>query len=366
MKRKGPASSADPTVSVIVVNWNGLDVLGDCLRSLERQTYRDFEVIVVDNGSHDGSEEIVKLFGKRWRKVEGPSLTLVELSENQGFCGGNNAGVARARGTLIALLNNDAEAEKDWLSSLVEAARARPDYGQFASKLLLDGLDEGGRRLIDNTGHLLYPDGLNCGRGRLEEERGRFDEPGEILCPSGAAALYRREALEDAAELFSDGPFDEDFFCYGDDLELGLRLRRAGWPAYYVPGAVVLHKHSHSLEDYSPLKAYYIERNRLWVAIKHFPLRDLAISPFFTLWRYGWNVRRLMQGEGAAGRFVDGQGAGRLAWALVHADASAVAGAPRMLAKRLLFAPKSRLSGREFRRWAGRWRIGARDITKKE
>ncbi len=352
-----------PAVSVIVVNWNGAAVLQGCLDSLARQSCRDFEVIVVDNGSRDSSLKTARRAREAWKREENPPLHLVELERNRGYCGGNNVGIARARGEFIALLNNDAEAEADWLAVLLDAARRNPRCGQFASKILLTGSERKGAELIDNTGHLLYPDGLNRGRGRLEEDRGQFDEAGEALCPSGAAAFYRRRALEEAREPSAAGPFDEDFFCYGDDFELGLRLRRVGWPCLYVPGAVVRHRHSHSLAEYSPKKVYLIERNRLWVLAKHFPLREAALSPFYTLLRYGWNIYGLAAGRGAARRYVEGRGGKELALVLLRADLDALRGLPRMLKKRLLFAPRVRGSGPDFRAWAGRWRIGVRRIT---
>jgi GT2 family glycosyltransferase len=212
-----------PLVSVVVVNWNGQDVIAGCLRSLATQNFANFEVIVVDNGSTDGSIAL----------LESSSLPirLIRNTENKGFCGANNQGIDLARGKFVALLNNDAEADPGWLAALVDAigrADGQP-CGMVASKILL--FDN--RKRIDKVGHLIYPDGQNRGRGSGEIDAGQYDELGETLWPDGCAALYSADMLRQI------GGFDEDFFAYADDAELGLRGRIAGWRAVYAPKAVV-------------------------------------------------------------------------------------------------------------------------------
>src|ERR1051325_269654 len=148
------------------------------------------------------------------------------------------------------------------------------------------------------------------GNGRAPED---FPVAEEALFPSGSAALYRRAMLE------AIGAFDSRFFLYCEDTDLGLRARWAGWKCLYVPEAVVEHHYSHSAGGASPLKAYYVERNRLFVLVKNFPAAMLAAAPFAALARYLWHVRFLLQGQGAAARLPAGGPAGpRRLWYLVH------------------------------------------------
>ena len=258
-----------PRVSVVIVNLNGRAMLGDCLRSLWRQEYQDFEVVVVDNGSTDGSMEFLGSLSDR-------RLRTVALRVNRGFAAGCNAGIHAATGEYIATLNNDAQAEPGWLEALVAVLDEDSHTGMCASKILFAG----DRRRIDKVGHLIYMDGLNHGRGSGEVDTGQFDRVEEVLFPDAAAALYRREMLDQI------GLFDELFFAYGDDADLGLRGRIAGWMCIYVPTALVYHIHSATAGEFSALKAFLIERNRIWVAIKLFPLPLLCVSPFFTALRF--------------------------------------------------------------------------------
>ena len=222
------AVRAHDFVSVIVVNWNRCNLLRSCLQSLSQQTGVSFEVIVVDNGSTDGSVAMVR---SEFAAARPFALKLIENRENLGFCAANNQGIAAAGGEFVALLNNDAEASPEWLVALLQAFRGRPEVGMAASKILAYGES----RIIDKAGHLIYLDGQNRGRGSGQLDQGQFDRPEEVLWPDGCAAMYRRSMLEQI------GGFDEDFFAYADDAELGLRARIAGWTCYYVPGAVVLH-----------------------------------------------------------------------------------------------------------------------------
>ena len=162
---------------------------------------------------------------------EYPGVRLIRNNENRGFCAANNQGIQASDAEFVALLNNDAEAAPGWLEALLHALEARPDYGMAASKILVW---EDARR-IDKAGHLIYPDGQNRGRGSGEPDRGQYDRIEETLWPDGCAALYRREMLDQI------GGFDEDFFAYADDAELGLRARIAGWRCVYAPAAVVRH-----------------------------------------------------------------------------------------------------------------------------
>jgi GT2 family glycosyltransferase len=338
-----------PLVTVIVVNWNGKPFLGDCLNSLRNQTFPDFEVIVVDNGSTDGSVEFME--------SEFPGLArILRNAKNRGFSGGNNRGIKAAVGRYIALLNNDAQADRNWLQELMKAAQADARTGMLASKIYLQGRP----RIIDNVGHLIFRDGLNRGRGRLEEDHGQFNEKEEVLFPSGCAALYRREMLEEI------GLFDEDFFAYGDDTDIGLKGRLAGWKCFYIPQAVVYHRYSQSSGSYSPLKAFYVERNRVWIAVKYFPLSLLLKSPFYTLWRFLLQGYGALTGQGAAGKFSQEYSRWQLLRILVKAYISAIRGLPRMWKKRREMKKLTRVDKVEILSWFNRFGISAKEISLKE
>jgi len=338
-----------PLVSAIVVNWNGKEYLQECLQSLRAQTFSDFEVILVDNGSTDGSVEYIQenFFG--WVRVLGNA-------RNEGFSGGNNRGIRAASGKYIVLLNNDAQADPCWLEELVKVAGENPRAGMLACKIYL----QGGSKIIDNVGHLIYRDGLNRGRGRLEADLGQYEKIEEVFFPSGCAALYRREMLDEV------GLFDEDFFAYGDDTDLGLKGRLAGWKCLYVPKAVVHHRYSQSSGAYSALKAFYVERNRVWIAVKYFPLTLLLESPFFTFLRFALQGYGALVGRGAAGKFSEAHSPGKLLLILLKAYLAAFRGLPGMWKKRNDMKRKTRVSQREIRSWFHRFGMSAREISWKD
>jgi len=381
-----------PAVSVVIVNLNRCDLLKACLRAVSLQTFRDMEVIVVDNGSTDGSVDFLrsalaglatvqtapsrppKLGGQRDRDevadhASGGSNKFLQgvpgepplarslrahaalltqegvtpfmsifLPFNKGFAGGCNAGILAARGRYIATLNNDAEPEPRWLEELVRAIESDSRVGMCASKILLHR----DRRRIDKAGHLMYLDGLNHGRGSGELDWGQYDTPCEVLFPDGAAALYRREMLDEI------GLFDESFFAYGDDADLGLRGRLAGWTCRYVPTAVAYHIHSATAGEFSELKAFLIERNRLFVAVKLFPLRLLLLMPFFTTLRFAYHAYGALFLVGSSGQFASGISRAALVGAVLRAYWSGFKHLPMMLRSRRHTRRFSRLSSGQF------------------
>jgi GT2 family glycosyltransferase len=215
-------------LSVIVVNWNSVDDLKECLRSLRAQTYPGVEILVVDNGSADGSPEVVA--------SEFPECVLVRETENLGFAEGCNRGIARASGEWIAVLNNDAVAEPTWASALVEAAeKAPPSCGMLQSLMLYRSRPD----IVNSTGIELTLWGGGRDRHEGRPRSSRLD-PQEIFCPTAGAAAYRRSMLE--AVRLSTGYFDRTHFMYYEDADLGWRGRLAGWGALFVPSSVVLHR----------------------------------------------------------------------------------------------------------------------------
>jgi len=323
-------------ISVVVVNWNRKELLRACLESLRAQTGVAFETIVVDNGSTDGSAAVAEELGAK----------VIRNTENRGFCAANNQGIAAARGEFVALLNNDAEADPGWLAALLRACSKASDVGMAASKVLV--WEDPGR--IDKVGHLIFPDGQNRGRGAGAIDRGQFDCEEEVLWPDGCAALYRKSMLD------AIGGFDEDFFAYGDDAELGLRARIAGWRCVYTPDAVVRHHRGSTMGKGSAARLELIERNRVLLALKLFPWSLLWLNPLFFAVRLAAGAAMAGRGAGDTAHFPGIRGKLAIAGALVRGDWGALWMAPRILRKRRGIAALRKLSARELRRllWANR------------
>jgi len=337
---------------VVVVTWNRRDLLDSCLQSLTRQKLNQpFEVVVVDNGSDDGSPQMVL---REYARGAGFRLQMIRNSENFGFCAANNQGFAASHSEFVALLNNDAEAAPDWLAKLVAAFDGRPDIGMAASKILVH---EDPRR-IDKAGHLIYPDGQNRGRGSGELDQGQYDRVEEILWPDGCAAMYRRAMIDQI------GGFDEDFFAYADDAELGLRAQIAGWKCRYMPEAVVLHRRGATLGLRSSRRLELIERNRVLLAVKLFPWSLLWLNPLYYALRLGAGVWAAIIGQGEVGKYPGVRGKLQATAALVQGDWQALALLPRMLAKRRDVARIRKLSPREVRKLILEHRISLKELMR--
>jgi GT2 family glycosyltransferase len=338
--------TASPLISCVVVNWNRRDLLRACLVSLACQEYPNFEVIVVDNGSTDGS---VELCSQEFHAL----VRLIRNADNRGFCAANNQGIAAARGEFIALLNNDAEAEPGFLSALFRMFEDQPDVGMAAAKIVV-WEDPG---LIDKAGHLIYPDGQNRGRGTGERDHGQYDRVEEVLWPDGCAALYRKAMLDQI------GGFDEDFFAYGDDAELGLRARIAGWKCLYTPHAVVRHHRGSTLGLASVQRLRLIERNRVLLAAKLFPWSLLLLNKFYYACRLIAGAGAALRGEGETVLFPGVAGKLRLIAGLALGDLAALVMIPRMLIKRRSLRLIRKLTARQVRALIMDHRIPLRELT---
>jgi GT2 family glycosyltransferase len=337
---------------VVVVNWNRRNLLRSCLQSLTRQKLNQpFEVVVIDNGSDDGSPEMVLAEYGNGTVLR---VNLIRNSENRGFCAANNQGFAASDTEFIALLNNDAEAEPDWLEKLAGAFHGRTDIGMAASKILVH---EDPRR-IDKAGHLIYPDGQNRGRGSGELDTGQYNQVEEILWPDGCAAMYRRAMLDQI------GGFDEDFFAYADDAELGLRAQIAGWKCLYIPQAVVRHHRGATLGLRSSRRLELIERNRVLLAAKLFPWSLLWLNGVYYGMRLGAGMWAAITGQGEVGKFPGVRGKLQAARALLAGDWQAVPLLPRMLAKRRDVERIRKLSPREVRKLILQHRISLKQLMR--
>jgi GT2 family glycosyltransferase len=340
---------APPLVTVVVVNWNRRELLQSCLKSLASQTHRSFEVVVVDNGSVDESAALVEEMASSYPVP----LRLIVNSNNRGFCAANNQGFAASHSDLVALLNNDAEADPGWLEALESVIRVSGDIGMAASKILVweDPLR------IDKVGHLIYPDGQNRGRGTGQLDQGQFDQVEETLWPDGCAAMYRRAMLDEV------GGFDEEFFAYADDAELGLRGRIAGWTCLYAPGAVVRHHRGATLGLDSARRLTLIERNRVLLAIKLFPWNLLWLNGPYYLARIAAGLWSALRNRGELRHYSGTRGKLSAAMALVRGTVSAIPLIPSMVRKRRAFRSKRRLTPWQIRRLLLRHRISLREIS---
>lgn len=344
--------AAVPLVSIVIVNWNGKALLEECLRSVYCQSFKAFEVVVVDNGSTDGSVDAVK--------KSFPEVVVRENKENLGFAKGNNIGIGAAskETKYILTLNNDTVLDRSFLTELIGAAEASPEtVGMWAPKIL--SIED--NSVIDSVGGLLiYPDGLAKGRGRLETDNGQYDLQADAFIPSACAGLYRKKML---AEI---GGFDDEFFAYCEDTDLGLRARLAGWEAGSVPKAVVFHHYSATGGRYTPFKAYLVERNRVWVAVKNLPMPILIKGFFYTKWRYMVQVYGIIAGKGAGARFAEGFSRFGLVSILFKAYLDAFLGITGMYKKRQGIQRSRKVSTSEFGRLLRKHRLSASDLGLKD
>lgn len=275
-----------PLVSIIIVNYNGIRFLKPCLDSLIAQSYRPIEIILVDNGSSDGSVKFVK--------ENYPAVRVIENQENYGFAKANNIGIRVARGTLIATLNNDTKVMPGWVEALVKAVTSGERIGMCASKMLF--MNKPG--IIDSTGVCFSRSGACWDRGMFERDDGQYGKMEEVFGPCAGAAIYKKEMLDEV------GLFDEDFYAYMEDADLAFRGRLAGWTCLYVPAAVVYHVHGGSFGYDTPNTIYYGNRNIIWNVVKNYPMtmlitslpfvicRNMAVIPYYAIRGYGIPILR--------------------------------------------------------------------------
>jgi GT2 family glycosyltransferase len=268
-----------PGVAVVVVNFNGGEIVEQCLAALAVQSRPPERTIVVDNASTDGSPDRIA--------ARFPEVELTRLAHNAGFAGGNNVGV-RAAGDCewVALLNPDAFPEPTWLERLLATAERRPEYAFFGSLLLR--ADDPGE--VDGTGDAYHVGGMAWRRDNGRPIAEAHLDPGEIFSPCAAAALYRRDAFLTA------GGFDEALFAYYEDSDLAFRLHLLGERCYFVPDAVVRHVGFSTSGEESPFTVYYSQRNLVWTWVKNMPAPLLLVylpqHLLVNLLNIGWYTAR--------------------------------------------------------------------------
>jgi GT2 family glycosyltransferase len=289
-------------VSVVVLNYNGKRFLQETLTSLLNQTHQNLEIILVDNGSSDGSAKYVE--------ENFTPVTLVVNGENLGFGGGNNRGIENATGAYIATLNNDAVAKPDWIEELVKVIERSERIGMCASKMLF--YDRGD--IINSAGICISKSGAAWDRGMFEEDDGQYDKREDVFGPCAGAALYRKTMLDEI------GLFDEDFFMYMEDVDLAFRARLGGWKCMYVPSAVVYHRHGGTAGFNSDFSVYHGNRNIIWNVAKNFPAKLLVTS---LPWVIGRNIGVIP--------YYAMRGQGRV---ILGSKMDAIKGIPKMIRKR--------------------------------
>lgn len=259
-------------VSVVIPTWNGADLLSTALASLEGQHFRDFEVIVADNGSTDGTREMVK--------EQYPRARFVGFEENRGFAAAVNLGIRASRGEVIVLMNNDTEAAPGWLAALVRTLDQNPDVDFCASKMLRYH----DRSTIDSAGDKLGLLAHQIGHG--EPDGPEFGEPRYVLSACAGAAAYRRRVFE------SVGLFDERFTSYLEDVDLGVRAQLRGHRCLYVPDAVIYHIGSATTNRMSAPKVYLLLRNSLFLFFQYMPASIvLRWGAMMMVWTLSYAVR---------------------------------------------------------------------------
>lgn len=333
--------------AVAIPTLHGGPLLLECLESLVRQVDQDFEVIVVDNsGCGLVSKQIP---GKEHWPFP---LKILEMDRNVGFAKAMNLAWSQSEAPYLAALNDDAVAAPEWLAALRTAMENDAEVGMCASRVMRYGSSR-----LDSAGMLIGGDASSKQRGQ-GAIAGQYETAQEVLLPSGSAALYRREVLEQT------GGFDEKFFLYCEDTDLGLRARWLGWRCLFVPGAIVQHHYSKSAGEASPQKAFYVERNRLRTALKNLPFPHLLAMPFYTAARYFWHGVSMREGQGAAAQFrAGGNGILSLAGIVLRAHWSVFAEARSLWRQRRAIRKSARISATEFSRLLRQHFISARKIA---
>ena len=254
-----------PKVSIVILNWNGIEDTVECLESLSKIDYSNYDVIVVDQGSECNDATILK---ERF----GDTICLIGNEKNHGFAGGNNIGIRYAfeesHPDYVMLLNSDTVVDSSFLTKLVEVAQSEEIIGAVQSKLLRKDNPE----TIDSAGQEVYSDGSIEDIGIESPDDGRFDTVHEIFGPCAAAALYKTSVLNEV------GLFDERFFVIAEDIDLSWRMRLSGFKTLLVPGSLVYHTRRFtrgisSAPSSGSVRAYYSRKNCLALVIKYYPLR---------------------------------------------------------------------------------------------
>ena len=284
-------------VSIIIPHHQGKDLISGCLNSLKSQTFTDFEIVVVDNGSSDGSIEAIKCAAG----CPHPAVTqlkIIKLPKNEGFAYAINLGVRESQGDLLAFLNNDTEVEPDWIQNGVNAFSEHPEIGILASRIM----NFHHRDIIQSTGIVIHRCGRPSGRGRGKKYDEQWSKQVEVFGASGGAMMVRRSVWEKV------GPFREDFVTYLEDVDWAFRACLLGEKCWHIPNMVVYHREASTQDKQgrtgvdSPERVRKIARNKLWVLWLNTPYQILILhlpfiigGLFYSLTYHTFKSRKLSQ-----------------------------------------------------------------------
>ena len=326
-------SSEIPEIAVVIVNWNGKKFLKDCFDSLQNQTWKNFRVIFVDNGSDDDSVEFVS---ENYLEIGFPSANLVQLKENTGFCFGYNAGIKKALEDksvkYVIILNNDTKLDERYVEELMSCAKRHPEAGSVQPKVVNFFEPE----KIDFAGIYISRDGTAHNRGYKKSAK-EYNEEKEIFGANGTASLFTKEALEKTK--YRDGEyFDNSHFAFYEDVDLAWRLKNAGFKSRYCPAAKVFHVHSGTAGKASLMKAYYLHRNYFFTVIKNYPFFKLLRTLDWRFLSYCQLVANVFRKKKREIEYVSGPGKGKVAIAILEAWGSVILNLPELARKRRLVA----------------------------
>jgi GT2 family glycosyltransferase len=308
-------------IDIIIPNYNGASLLPVCLNALKQQTRQDLQITIVDDASTDESVALIRR--------DYPEVQILQLAQNSGLAKAINLAIAQTHAEYVVLLNNDTEADPQWLAELVGALEQHPEYAFAASKLRL--YDQ--RDVLHSAGDGYRINGVPFNRGVWEVDQGQYDSSLEVFGPCAGAAAYRRSALQ---ALAIDGRvFDEDLFMYCEDVDLNIRAQLAGYRTIFVPSAIVYHKLSAT--GGGSLASYYCGRNFILVWSKNMPAKAIA-RYFFAFFKQQLRITldALRHIRGAAAR------------ARLRGQIAGLRDLPRFLAKRRLIRQYQRLADAQF------------------
>lgn len=318
-----------PPVAVLCLNWNGAELLKECVDSLLAQTYTNLTIVVTDNGSTDNSLAVLSAY---------PTIHIVKLATNEGFDGGNNRGMEYIRQHIpcayTILLNNDTKVAPDWAEQLVACAERHPEAGTVGSKVRFYAQPDH----LHSTGIVMTRDMTTTNRGMYEKDTGQYDREEEIFGSIGCSVLVRMSALGEEAL------FEDRYFAYREDDELAWRMHFKGYKNIFCPTSVILHKHSYTTKPFSKFKLFHTERNRLWNLIQFMPLWYIPVSFWFTFTRYLSNTRSKSLHESMS---KAGLSMSQTLITLIHAYGSALSQLPYFLKKRWTIQRTKKISSKD-------------------
>lgn len=340
-----------PKVTIIILNWNGKEDTIECLESLKHITYPNYDVLLVENGSTDGS---VEYFREMY-----PEIEMIENRENLGFAEGNNVGIRYAFKEMnpkyIVTLNNDMVVTSNWLTELIKVIELDENIGSCSSKILF--YNE--RNVINSTGILILKDGAALDRGRNERDIDQYNRIEEVFGACAGAAVYRKEALEEV------GLFDEDYFAYYEDVDLAWRLRLKSWKCIYVPKAITYHKYSRSGGQFSLFKVYQGERNRIWNVIKNYPGEYVILAPFYNIAKNTLLLSASINGKGRGTLYSKNHSLYKIVITMLRAKIDALVKLPHMLKKRKAIKISQTIEKYNIKKWFSEYSIDLKDVPYK-